>query len=261
MPDKPGEGGNGSTTSVSDINDLTAAIRDAVRGGKGDGGGGEAINEVLMSDNFKYRERHREDQRTIEELREKVPSDDAIIISADRAKSLGIEKPEDVEKIATDLTKLREKDTTRERQTALQRAAEKLGWNADVMGRLPGMEEGRVEMRTERVKEDGETRTIEVPYIIPGGEDAAAERLEDYAKSQEAWEPFMPSLRKSDEDGAGSGGDSTGGNRTDGTPFPRQPAKGGKAGKNDPVDSFIEKQNQRAAAPNPLRPKARATSE
>lgn len=257
MGDENKGGSGGDTTAVSNINDLTSAIREAMKG-KSDGGG-EAINEVLMSDNYKYRERHREDQRTIEQLREKLPGEGAIVIPASKAKDLGIESPDDVEGMATDLAELKEKTSTQERQTTFQEAASELGWDPAVLERLPGMEEGRIELRTERVKEDGETTTVKVPYIVPGGEDAAAERLEDYAKNQEAWEPFMPALQKPSDDGDDTGTERKG--STDGTPFPRQPAKGTKAKGGDTVDQFIERQNERAAAPNPLRPKARAKNE
>lgn len=254
---KTAKGGEtGDDGSVTDFSEFVDQITTAIRGAGGGGNGAEAsraVDERLLRDNFRYRERHRLDQTRIDELEEAVPGDGAIVIPADKAKALGITKLEDVETMHTDLGKLRNETTTHARTGTFQAAAKELGWQPAVLQNLPGMAEHRVELRDETVITDGKSAVKKVPYIIPPGEGAAAEKLEDYVGRKPEWSPFQPALKATSEEG----GDQQQ-RQPDGTPFPKQKAKGGEPPpKGDAADAHIARMKQRAEAPNPLR-KAKA---
>lgn len=259
--EKKGSEGGTAATAEADLDEFMSEIRTMIRGANGSGSdAGNALNERLLEDNFRYRSQNRSLKAQLAEAGEADLPEGAVLIPADQAKELGITSLDDVRTLHKERDTLKADTAKTERQRTMETAASKLGWDPTVMSRLPGIEDGRIEIRDERVKDGDEVTTVKVPYFIPSGEGAAAERLEEYAKAQEAWKPFQPALTAASENGDGGDDDTKQPPRTPGTPFPKQRAKGDPPKKGDAVDSHIETIEKRAQAPNPLRPKARSES-
>lgn len=247
---------------AGDGEDLLTQLRTLISGAGGGARAAASVNEAVMADNARYRQRHREDLEYIAELEEDLealPEEGAIVIPKALAEQLKITKPEDVQKIAADLAEVRGKLTTAELASVFEDAAKVLGWNSTVLRNLPGMADVRIELRDEQQTIDGEKRTVRVPYAVPKKEGAAAERLEDFAKARTDWQPFMPALTASAGDDDDAEGDTSRerSTTTTGTPYPRQSERRSDPPKKSAekvVDRTVQRFTDRARGGNALRP-------
>lgn len=243
-------------------------------------GGVERENTTLREDNFRLREAQRRRADRIKELEKLVPAEGTVVLTGDDAteyaalKALG--KAADVKKTVDEVTGLRTKVSTLEQSTLSVDAATALGYNAaalrevmqhpkfgattDGKARKLAMRERDVDVTT-----NGVTAKVKkaMPVLVTGeGASETVEPLETVVGREFA--VFTPALTAAATSGTQStttttSTSATGTAAATGTPFPRQQASGTAATPPNPIDAAIARNQQRASAPNALRPAAPAT--
>lgn len=159
----------------------------------------------------------------LDTVRGKLPAEDAVVLTADEAKTLeayrALGKPEEITKKIESGDEAAKKLADRESSESWEKAATAHGYKPTVLGPL-AKKDGLavVEMKTVQ-PEEGDALEV---AIVRQGEKGESTRLDDYAK--EHWSDFLPALTA--EDGSDeSGAQPTGTGRK--TPYPRQQARGG----------------------------------
>lgn len=223
-------------------------------------GSAEAALGAVLSENYSYRARHREDQRTIQNLEGSKPSGDSVILNKDEAaeweayRKIGkpSELSEKLEQGTQALTKLQQ----RERADQISSMAQAINWKPSVLQALVDTHGIHLEQREVEIDDGKGNKTRQqVPHARPAADDKAELKpLPDYVESDGVLKEFLPALRISED--AGNGGRKTTG--TGGARFPgSQPAsQGGGSGAGSGALARVKNQNKaRAEAPNPLSPK------
>lgn len=225
----------------------------------------------LMQRNYSLRGKLRDERQKVATLEEQLPADDAVVLDAAQAKlwtafqALG--KPDEVkanlDKLKTlteyeslgtvdDLKKkagqadsdAKELSTLRRGET-LRKAATLAKYPADSFVKILNKIEPDLKIEFESVQVDGQQVERPVAVFKKDGTERK-EPLTDYLKANHA--EMMPAL----ETGAGSGG--TGNTGSGVVPVPEH-TRAASAGASSLVDDFIKTRNeQAAAAPNPLMP-------
>jgi len=197
--------------------ELIAAVK-ALQAKNGTDAEGLAVK--LYDENFQLREKNRTAKAEIEELKKKLPAENAVVLAAADAKiwaeyqKLG--KPEDLGKAVSERADLSKQVSESKRKELVNAAAEAHGLRASVLSKLIG--ELPIEMKDEQ--RDG--KAVKVAYVKDGAE---SKPLDKYAES--AWADFVPALRTEPAKG-------------NGTQFVNQ-STGGKAPESDPVKSYFAK--------------------
>lgn len=187
LQEKEGEGGGGG--GGKDV-DVEATVRRLLS----EKGSSEAVSELLR-DNFKQREELRDLKR---ELKGKVPEGGLVLDATQAAawkqyQELG--KPEDLKKSIETKVELEAKEKRRERAEQIAEAADAHGFRPEVLVRLVGDEELRIDLKEEVV----EGEKVKVAYVTPAGDGATPMKLDDYADQK--WKEFMPALTAEAADG------------------------------------------------------------
>lgn len=176
-------------------------------------GGGESVSEQLIRENVIARERRREAEEALEELKKKVPAADAVVLTPEQAKDWtayqALGKPDEVK---TKMSTLEGEIAKRDREIVMASAADAAGYKAAVLTKLPGAEKLKFEVREEQV--DG--KATKVAYVTGSGEGAKTEKLSEYAERE--WKDFIPALSA---DASSEGGTRTK-STASGTPFRAQ---------------------------------------
>lgn len=121
----------------------------------------------LETDNLKYRRQLKSYKAlgTVDEIKQKLPAADAIVITADRAKALEayekLGKPEDLAKTVTERDELKGKVAAQEHEESAAAAATAAAYNVKALLKLPGADKLKFEVKKEKV--DGED--VEVAYV------------------------------------------------------------------------------------------------
>lgn len=188
------------------------------------GGDAGAVAALLYQENYQYRER-------IRQMQEQIPPKDAVILT----------DPADLEAwngrgdLAAQLEQAQQQLTAYERRQAISSAAAAAGYKESVLAGLVAQIDQPAALET--AEKDGETiATIRI------GEEADPIPLADYAS--EHWADFMPALQPEE--------------RPTGTNYPGQAGSNGSAPQGGGVaDLYLKRVQERAQAPNALRPAAR----
>lgn len=226
--DTPPPAGDGSSGGQGDPNKGYAKLLRR----HGDDAG--AVAALLYQENYQHRERIRQLTAENAELKGKVPAADAVVLTAEQAKSWqayqSLGKPEEV-------TAQLERTKKLERDQLVGKAAEAAKFKPAVLGTLLG----DMPVEVKEVEADG--KKVAVAYVTPAG--GAATPLTDYAKAN--WADFLPALEAASSSNGGGLGAATGTK-----PFVKQSVSGGNT--QSKVQGWKE-QNQKAQAErtNPLR--------
>jgi hypothetical protein len=200
----------------------------------------------LVRDNGKQRDELRERDEKLKAL----PPEGAVVLTGDDAKAwptlkeLG--KPDEVRAKLEQGEKDKAALAERDRRDQVRSAAEAAGFKVSVLEKLPGAEGLTFEGKEETVRDAAgkETKAM-VAYVTGSEEGATPKKLADHAEA--AWKDFLPALQAMSDGKKG------------GTRFPDQSA-GGEAPKlatEGGVDDAIKQMQDRASAPNALRPAAK----
>lgn len=178
------------------------------------GGDASAVAMMLFTENKQYRD-------TINELRGKVPSEGAAVLSADEAKDWqeyrALGNVADIKQGLEQRTQLQAQVEESQRESTLRTVAETVGYKPTVLMQLDRMAKAQgkelaFEMRD--VQLDG--KTVRTPFVKDGEQEQS---LSDYATTQ--WADFLPALTAQSGNPLG-----TQGGGSNGTRFPAQ-ATGG----------------------------------
>lgn len=190
----------------------------------------------LEKDNGKQRDE-------IRDLKAKVPEEGTVTLSKERADALSayeaLGKPADLKAQVDKLPELEAGIARRDREAAREAAAKTLGIEGKDLASFAGADDLTYEVRDQEVERNGKKEKAPVAYV----KDAEGKEhpLADFGK--EKWgRPFEAVLTAKDEEG---------GNR-----YTLETAKGSKGTETvkGGVDDAIQKNHERARAPNPLRP-------
>lgn len=196
-----------------DGDDLDTRIRRNVQRWLENNSSEDAV-EQLLRDNFEQRDQLRDLRRELEEAREQIPSEDAVVLEGEEAEAwqpvLERGDPEEVATALKERDELADELTGLRRERRLEAAAAAHGLNAGPLRRLAEQDGLEVELEEEE-NEEGET--VQRAVVTNGDEDAEPVALEEYA--EENWSEFLPAL-KADESGAGGSEDegSSGGGKS-----------------------------------------------
>ena len=195
-------------------------------------GGADAAALLLYQENHSYREKLRQAEQQLTELRGKLPGEGAVVLDADKAKSWeayqALGAPDEVKKLKDEFTGLK-------REAHFRTVAEVHGFNPVVLAGLPGAAALTIELG----EETANGKTVKVAYVVQA--DGKKIALPDYAK--QTWEPFLPALQ------AGAAQQQL---AQKGTPFVRQQTGGGGSTPNK-VEEWREKQRKaQEGKKNPL---------
>jgi hypothetical protein len=231
--------------------------------------------EALLGENYQLREDRRELEDEVEDLEDRVPAKDAIVLTdeKDRKKWESVKKIElEGDKIAERVAKAKEledKDAKTELSKKRKEAAGNAGFNGDVLDPLLEQFGLEVELRPLTVVENGKSETKQVAHVRKAGDkDAAWEKLSDFvSKDGSALKPFEVALKAtSNKDGAGGTSGSSGSSGTSGSTggsgsgssssgtvaFPEQRAGTGGDGSSSALDSILNRNKDLASRTNPL---------
>lgn len=191
----------------------------------------DAAAFLLYQENHTYREKLRETEQQLKDLRAKLPDEGTVILDADKAKAWeayqGLGAPDEVKKIKDEYTGLK-------RQAHFRAVAEVHGFNPVVLAGLPGAADLTIELG----EETANGKTVKVAYVVQ--QDGKKIALPDYAK--QTWEPFLPALQQ------GAGQQAQG----KGTPFIRQQAGAGTKPADKVQERLEARRKARADQKNPL---------
>lgn len=150
-------------------------------------------------------------------------------------------KPEDVQATITERDKLKDDLAKKDRETAREAAAKALGIEGKDLASFAGADDLTYEVREQEVERNGKKEMAQVAYV----KDAEGKEhpLADYGK--EKWGRPFEVLTTASTDGTKTGNRYTTETGTG--------SKGSEAVKGG-VDDAIQKNHERARAPNPLRP-------
>ena len=228
-----------------DIDELAAKVSRLVS--KKDGDPSEAI-ALVMKENANYRDRHRDDARTIKEqsdkikeLETKAPGKDDIVLKGDEAKAytaLMALKP-----TVQEVTDLRTFKTNADHKAKMKEVGEAAGYNPEALAEvlmMKGMMAVMVEATVPDEKDKSKLVKKNIPHVRPITDTEGKVTpilLTEYVDKN--LQLFLPALRK-DAKGHQSGRSSDG--RSDGhfTPLPAQSAASGSMenpGQSDVVKS------------------------
>jgi hypothetical protein len=229
----------------------------------------------LLQQTYTLRQKNSALRRERDELKESLPADDAVVLTADQAKlwtafqALG--KPEEIKANLDKLNRLTEYEalgTVEELKTkttqadadakelsnlrrgeTLRKAAGLAKYPAEVFTKLFNKLEPDLKIEFESVTVDGNTVERPVVIITENGS-SKKEPLADYLKANHA--EILPALEAGAAGNTGNNGNGNAGNRV---PVPEHtPPTGGGGG--NLLDDFIAERNKTAdAASNPLMPK------
>lgn len=161
----------------------------------------------LEADNKTQRDEIRElKESQLPEGQVAIPKEKADLLEA--YEKLG--KPDELATVASERDELRQREAARAREDAFRAAVKANGWPEDTVATLLDMKTldgATVELRTEMV--DG--KEVEVPYITLAGDDAAPQKLAEFAASAPQLKGLRTEAPKQEPTG---------------TPYPRQPADG-----------------------------------
>lgn len=226
------------------------------------GDSSEAIGLVL-SENQKYRDRHRDDTRIIEQLRADLKKaalpEGSVVVGKEDAALLATVK--ELKVTAEEVTSLRNFKAATERKDATRLAAEAVGYNPDVLADLLGMKGMATVMKDVPVpdeKDKTKVVTKSVPHVVPVTDlNATPKPLTEYAEQHLV--TYLPALRKVAAEGA-TGRKSA---RTDAgvVPYPEQsnardtgktPSSGREAATAFAEQMFAPPSKLNPAKPNPV---------
>lgn len=231
MADGSNGGGGGEGNSGGDKADPPAdpagSFQNLISRYKDDLG---AVARQLFDENYQHRTRIRELETEIGQLENRLPGEDAVILSGDDVttwqtyRELG--QPDEIRTTLTEYQQLK-------RNGLLRSAADAHGYKASVLAQLAG----ELPIELGEVEADGQKKTI--AYVVEG---ESRTPLDQYANDK--WSDFMPSLRPDQSQGGGSG--------TNGTTYVQQQSGGKAAGSKDKVTEFIQRQKQAAKLDKPI---------
>ena len=165
-------------------------------------GGGEQALKVLFDDNLRIRGKYQRVRDQLTELKGKAPAEGDVVLKGEDAKAwaaiVALQVP--VADVATRLktaTEAEAKLKTYERQDGARKAAELVGYDADVLLDRLDRDALHLEIVTSTEKVDGEDVTKQVPRVRKSA-DAAAQLQDLTAYTDQNWIKYKPSLLKSD---------------------------------------------------------------
>lgn len=151
-----------------------------------------AALRVLADENLDHRE-------TARQLKTKIAKDGEVILSADDAKrwaafqALG-KKPEEITAAISENETLRAESAATKQKDVHRKAAEAVGYDADVLDDFATTRKLRIEMRDTDVVERGKKEKKPLPYVVTGeGTAAKAEPLTDVVERD--FKKYEPALR------------------------------------------------------------------
>lgn len=143
----------------------------------------------LEHDNYREREQHRATRAELEALRERVPAEGSVVLSAEEARTYQAYRElgdlAEVRRRMRDSESLAQENATLRREQVLRRAAEVHGYVPTVLSRLPGFDH-QVEVRVET---DGDQQ-VERAYVAI--DETTQVPLETYVR--EHYAEFLPAL-------------------------------------------------------------------
>jgi len=226
-PDAPGTQGGAADPQF--IDNLAGQVARLIS--KNNGDPTEALNLVL-AENQRYRDRHRQDQAIIQQFRDAQPDKDARVIKGDEvklfdaAKALNL-KPEELTALPAKLTDLQIKQQAYDFRDLATKAAEAEDLEPNVLAELLQQRNIHLELKELTVPDPKDaTKTTKkiVPHVRPKADDKAAlEPLATYVDRE--LKLYGPALRKDARNG-NSLSPRADGRRTNGTmaSFPTQSA-------------------------------------
>jgi hypothetical protein len=191
-----------------------------------------ALAAQLYSENYQHRER-------IRQLAAAAPAEGSVVLSREQAaqwtayQQLGA--PDALQSTVQQAQQSQQELAGLKRQGAVQAAAAAAGFKPGVLAQLPGAD------ALEFIVKEVEANGTKAPAAFVKGQDGAEVALASYA--QQHWADFLPALAAAAPVPAG-------------TAFPGQQPAGGQPPA-DPVAAAAARfQQQRDAAPSPLKPRA-----
>jgi hypothetical protein len=170
-----------------------------------------------------------------------IPAADAQLLTAYRT----VGKPEDIQKAITERDELKTKLTTSARKELLRTVSEAEGWPLALLETAGAALELEMREVTEGDKK------LQRAHVLVKDKDnrVEAKPFAEFAASDESLKQILPLVEAGRKIAP------------DGTQFIRQPAAGTPPANEDPIAKRLDARNQaRTARPNPLMPKATATS-
>lgn len=149
----------------------------------------------LYDQTYQLREKNREVRIEIEELKKKLPGDDAVLLTKadverwEAYKKLG--KVEDLKSIITDRDTLKAENAKAQRKELLRKVAEAEGFDPDVLAEL-ATDSLNFEIKEIKDKEGKDIKQAMV--IVKDGDKQETKPLADYAS--EKWAKFMLALKQ-----------------------------------------------------------------
>lgn len=248
-----GGGGGGTRTQEPDLGDFSSEAVETARTLIKRHGHPLRALATLATENHSYRERHREDQEAIKDLKGKLPTDGSVAVPKGEAALLEDYKAlgalDEVKKKVQEHGDLVEfKDSTLESRK-MDQVAGLMDWKGSVLNDLAKAKGFTVTTKTEKVKEGDETKEVPVPYAVrkdPESGKTVEVKLEEFATNELV--DYIPSLKREEDGGTQDQGR---------TPWPgpstQKTQDGGKPG--GLVDKHLEKKKEREkgkAKGNPL---------
>lgn len=214
----------------------------------------QAITQ-LINDNRRTRDKLRVVKSELDAVTKKLPAADAVVLTGDDKKAYDAFKalnlkPEELKTRVDLAAKLEGDKQTGERNEALKKAAEALGYpNQQLFVELVNDKKIHVEMRDGIV----EGKPVKLPYMRPSADEKAPLILaKDYVATNLAG--YVPALNtKPAADSTTSGNNGAGGN---GTGFPAQSGGSSTASPNGPADSRNNGNGNNGNGPAPVLPGA-----
>lgn len=193
----------------------------------------------LETDNKKQRD-------TIRELRDQVPEDGTVAVAKDDAEALerykALGELDALEEAVKERDSLRADVATRDRRDAMREAVEAAGWPVEVVATLEDMSSLQGAAFEVEVSKNDEGEEVRTPYITLEGDDAEKQDLTAFAAKHPALQGLRTEAGAPEEEEAPR--------------YPTQPKDGGdpKPDTAGGVDDMIQQMQERARAPNALRP-------
>lgn len=226
--------------------------QEAIRNGIREYGTLENFASRLLTENFAYRQRHKDDEKKIEELEDAntVPEGGLILTKDQRGaweaySALG--KPEDIKAKLDAGEEAASKLAAKAEEETIASMASEVGWKPAVLQRIAKSEGLHLELREAEVTDD---KGAKVKKMVPHArkaddKNAPLKLLTEYVSGDPILKEFLPALQ-------GGGNGEGGGHGTAGLPFVRQPAS--SSGTGTLLKKKLGEINSKAEAGNVLAP-------